>query len=77
VFLAAVILLSGWSFLINLLSNYYLSGTNVPGLDMMHQANDAVVIGLSLLAVIAFAIAMSRVARPNKSFKPNPLRGSA
>jgi hypothetical protein len=77
VFLAAVILLNAWLFLRNVVSDYYLSGTNVPGLGLMLQADDIVVFGLSLLAASAFAIAMNRVARSNKSFKPNPLRGSA
>jgi hypothetical protein len=77
VFLMSVILLSTWLTLINLLSGAALNGAAILGLDLMHQANDIVVSLLSLLAAISFAIAMHRVVRPNNSFKPKPLRGSA
>jgi hypothetical protein len=66
-FLLSVLLLNAWIFLRNLLSGYSLDGTAVPGLALMHQANEMVVAALSLFATVSFAVAMHRIASPSKS----------
>jgi uncharacterized membrane protein len=61
-FLVLVILLNAWLLSYNMLSGYALGGAVVPGIELMHQANDALVSVLSLLAAASFAIAMHRTA---------------
>ena len=60
VFLSTVLLLSAWLSSYSLLSGFAYDGAVVPGLGLMHRANDAVVSVLSLLATASFALSMRR-----------------
>ncbi|MDH0318816.1 hypothetical protein N7346_17435 [Aeromonas caviae] len=80
-FVLSVLGVSAWLVVYNLLSSFTLA-SDAPYaqgnmLIFMHRSNDFVVSILSTLASISFLVSTYRLPRPNNSFKPKPLRGSA
>jgi hypothetical protein len=77
-FLCSVAGLTIWLSAYNLISASALgSGSYNTRLALMHQANEVLAPVLGLLASLFFLLAARRIVRPNNSFKPKPLRGSA
>jgi hypothetical protein len=76
-FLVSATSLCVWVLGADLIFALALDGTAILGLAQLRLANEIVEPLLILFVAISFAMSMHRVVRPNNSFKPNPLRGSA